>query len=258
LLLLPIYAFCVFLKIKYCLFVTRSCGGKKSSQTSTPSSNVDIKPASGITIHPGASAVVCRHTLDVLIALAKSFPTHYLPWKEMSASSSMPSTGIEFSSTETSTPKPKSGQAQCKKDSGNDFWDTLLRLDQQSSSRKGKSVARSHSNVSSFIKSEYESEESSCTTFDASPFGQLLGMLSCPVIRRSSVLTDKLLRLLSYISLGQPESSKKAMEAAEKSKASQDPSTSNAVRANTVGPEHIQLAVQVCRSNHSFFSSNPL
>jgi E3 ubiquitin-protein ligase HUWE1 len=219
--------------------VTRTVpGGKKSSQTSTPSS--DAKPVGMITIHPGASAVVCRHTLDVLIALAKSFPTHYLPWKE-SLLPAPSGASAEPLSTEASTPKPKTASAQCKKDSANDFWETLLRLDQQSCSRKGKSVARSHSSVSSFTKSD-DMEEGVCATFEASPFGQLLSMLSSPVIRRSSVLTDRLLRLLSYISLGQPDSSKKAAEVAASSK---DATTSNAVKANTVTPEHIQLAVQV-------------
>ena len=47
-------------------------------------------------------------------------------------------------------------------------------------------------------------------TANMSAFGQLLGMLASPVIKRSSVLTDKLLRLLSLISLGQPESTRTA------------------------------------------------
>jgi E3 ubiquitin-protein ligase HUWE1 len=97
--------------------------------------------------------------------------------------------------------------------------------------------------VFSFPKSD--DDDGAATTFDTSPFGQLLTMLSSHVVRRSSVLTDKLLRLLSYISLGQPESSKKALEAAANSK---DSTAVNAVRANTVGPEHIQLAVQVLKT----------
>ena len=217
--------------------VTRTCaGGKKSTQTSTPS--VDAKTVGAISIHPGASAVVCRHTLDVLIALAKSFPTHYLPWKDASQAVTALN---DVASIDTSTPKLKPTSQQCKKDSANDFWETLLRLDQQSCSRKGKSVARSHSGVSSFTRSD-EIDETVFASFETSPFGQLLSMLSSPVIRRSSVLTDKLLRLLSYISLGQPDSSKKALEAAINSK---DATSTSVVKANTVGPEHIQLAVQV-------------
>ena len=221
--------------------VTRTVpGGKKSSQSVAASGSSEAKTVGAINIHPGASAVVCRHTLDVLIALAKSFPTHYLPWKDPLAAA-LTAAANEHSSMETSTPKPKTASAQCKKDTSNDFWETLVRLDQQSSSRKGKSVARSHSSVSTFSRSD-EMEEGGCVSFESSPFGQLLSMLSSPVIRRSSVLTDKLLRLLSYISLGQPDSSKKAMEAAASSK---DAAALNAVKANTVSPDHIQLAVQV-------------
>ena len=66
---------------------------------------------------------------------------------------------------------------------------------------KGKSVVRSHSSVG--IKSD--DDESLTHGGSISAFGQLLGMLASPVIRRSSLLTDKLLRLLSLISLGQPE-----------------------------------------------------
>ena len=112
--------------------VTRTCGGKRSNQSSS-GGELMRQAASGISIHPGASAVVCRHTLEVLISLAKSFPTHFLPWKESNSSSSA---GIvatnDFGASDTSTPKPKSAQSQCKKDGANDFWETLLRLDQQS------------------------------------------------------------------------------------------------------------------------------
>ena len=99
-----------------------------------------------------------------------------------------------------------------------DIWDTLLKLDQLSSSnKKGKSVARSHSSAGS-LKSSSAAEaaasgesddDSGALSFEHSPFGQLLGMLASPVIRRNSVLTDKLLRLLSLISLGQPDILKK-------------------------------------------------
>lgn len=38
-----------------------------------------------LTIHPKASPTVCRHTLDLLIFLAKSFPSHFLPNKKNTA-----------------------------------------------------------------------------------------------------------------------------------------------------------------------------
>lgn len=42
-------------------------------------------------------------------------------------------------------------------------------------------------------------------SLEASPLGQLMNMLSHPVIRRSSLLTEKLLRLLSLISIALPD-----------------------------------------------------
>jgi len=44
-------------------------------------------------------------------------------------------------------------------------------------------------------------------TFEASPFGHLIYMLAYGFVRRSTLLTDKLLRLLSLISLGIPDTS---------------------------------------------------
>merc|ERR1719481_1781266 len=150
-------------------------GGKKSSSSGN----------STITVHPQAAPVVCRHTLEVLISLAKSFPIHFLPG----------STGINQDSTATSDGKKSGGKSV-------EFWETLLKLDRESwSSKKGKSVVRSHSSVS--IKSEEDELGNSSIAFSA--FGQLLSMLASPVIKRSSLLTDKLLRLLSLISLGQPD-----------------------------------------------------
>ena len=55
-----------------------SSGGKKSGSGGSSSTST----ASSIAIHPGASSVVCRHTLEVLISLAKSFSAYFLPWKE--------------------------------------------------------------------------------------------------------------------------------------------------------------------------------
>ena len=198
-------------------------GGKKSSSVAGSSSEKSsLNTAGSITIHSGASAVVCRHTLEVLISLAKSFPAYFLPWKDQQShghKSSDSNAGLvgagskpKWSSnvSNTSTPlKPEKKGNSSSNDISTDFWDTLLRLDSQSSSKKGKSLARSHSNASglktSFGDVQPGSEEdiSNLQSFETSPFGQLLSMLSCPVIRRSSVLTDKLLRLLSLISVGQ-------------------------------------------------------
>ena len=73
------------------------------------------------------------------------------------------------------------------KNSGVDFWDTLLKLDQMSNSnKKGKSVARSHSNVGSLKEAASGSSSEAGTnmednqgqiSFENTPFGQLLGKL---------------------------------------------------------------------------------
>ncbi|XP_027702969.1 E3 ubiquitin-protein ligase HUWE1-like [Vombatus ursinus] len=66
-------------------------------------------------------------------------------------------------------------------------------------SRKGKNSIRS---VPMSTGGEGETFPYS---LEASPLGQLMNMLSHPVIRRSSLLTEKLLRLLSLISIALPE-----------------------------------------------------
>ena len=151
-----------------------NAGGKKSS---------NVISVSNINVHPQAAPVVCKNTLEVLISLAKSFSIHFLP-----------------SSTQNKDKEPS--ESEGKKGRQPEFWETLLKLDRECwTSRKGKSVVRSHSSVG--IKCEDDENYSSQGSVSA--FGTLLGMLASPVIKRSSLLTDKLLRLLSLISLGQPE-----------------------------------------------------
>ena len=202
--------------------ISKASGGKKSSGAANTCSEKNASMTGSITIHSGASAVVCRHTLEVLISLAKSFPAYFLPWKDQQIlgnklnensggnSSTNNKSKWQSQANSTSTPlKPEKKGSTSNNDISTDFWDTLLRLDMQSTSKKGKSLARSHSSVSS-LKTSFsdthpsnEEEGINLHAFETSPFGQLLSMLSCPVIRRSSVLTDKLLRLLSLISVGQ-------------------------------------------------------
>ena len=198
--------------------VTRSGGqgGKKSSSSSA-----------SISVHPQAAPVVCRHTLEVLISLAKGFPVHFLPGAP-TASASGSQTG-------------DSGEAK-KQSKPQEFWETLLKLDRECwTSKKGKSVVRSHSSVSIKVSEE---EEASSTSLSFSAFGHLLSMLSSPVIKRSSLLTDKLLRLLSLISLGQPDLLKKdALEGGHPGGPQAQQGLDKAVKE-----EQIQLAVEVLTS----------
>lgn len=119
-----------------------------------------------------------------------------------------------------------------------DFWDMLLKLD-SCASKKGKSVARTHSNSNLGMDSEH-----TMTTFEASPFGQLISMLNWSVIKRSSQLTDKLLRLLSLISIGLTEVNLYRRQEGNKNK-----KTELSKEQSVAAPEgHLRLAVQVLTS----------
>jgi E3 ubiquitin-protein ligase HUWE1 len=93
-----------------------------------------------------------------------------------------------------------------KQETGTDFWDLLARLDSQSASRKGKGLARTHSGANTTHGAASAvtgaEEEIRHVSLESSRFGQLLALLSSSVVRRSSLLTDRLLPLLSLISLG--------------------------------------------------------
>merc|ERR1719187_1235498 len=217
-------------------------GGKKSSSSAASSSSSSTGGlcggASSIAVHPQAAPVVCRHTLEVLISLAKNFPIHFLPGSR--AKEAKEAGGSDGEGT-----RPK-------KEKTIDFWDTLLKLDKECwSSRKGKSVVRSHSSVSMKETTDGEGDVSG-TALGISAFGQLLGMLSCPVIKRSSLLTDKLLRLLSHISLGQPDVVKKTTTAIE-DKGEGEAGPSGAAAETVPGEDpvketQIALAVEVLTS----------
>ncbi|KAJ1530610.1 hypothetical protein ONE63_005490 [Megalurothrips usitatus] len=174
--------------------------------------------SSAITVHRQAAPIVCRHVLDLLISLGKSFPGYFIPARPKDQETPPERVGVETrsrasssqgaastlsggegtsSGPSTSTPGPSSGVSTGNQ---NEFWDLLLRLDSASSSRKGKNLSRSNSSAG--VERNNESDSAHPTNFEASAFGQLLPMLDCEVIKRSTVLTDKLLRLLSLVSVG--------------------------------------------------------
>lgn len=148
----------------------------------------------GVTIHPQAAPLVSRHVLDALISLAKAFPHQFLS-SDKSEDKSQKETSIDGTGSTGATPA-----AKLNRDA--DFWDVLVKLDSLSTSRKGKSVLKSQSHTASSNTSLSASEESEDT--EAAPLRAVLQLLSHPVIRRSAPLTDRLLRLLSLISLALP------------------------------------------------------
>ncbi|XP_070113128.1 E3 ubiquitin-protein ligase HUWE1 isoform X15 [Equus przewalskii] len=168
------------------IFQIQRSGGRKHTEKHASS-------GSTVHIHPQAAPVVCRHVLDTLIQLAKVFPSHFTQQrtKETNCESDR-----ERGSKQTCSPcssQPNSSGI-CT-----DFWDLLVKLDNMNVSRKGKN------SVKSVPVSASGEGETSPYSLEASPLGQLMNMLSHPVIRRSSLLTEKLLRLLSLISIALPE-----------------------------------------------------
>ncbi|XP_015191132.1 PREDICTED: E3 ubiquitin-protein ligase HUWE1 isoform X3 [Polistes dominula] len=198
-------------------------GGKKSE-----------RQGSIIAIHPQAAPTVCRHTLELLISLAKSFPGYFVPIKSKeSEDKEKDLANIKDESISKSKSASKVGKSDIP-----DFWDMLLKLD-SCASKKGKSVARTHSTSNLGMDLEH-----TMTTFEASPFGQLISMLNWSVIKRSSQLTDKLLRLLSLISIGLTEVNLYRRQEGNKNK-----KTELSKEQSVAAPEgHLRLAVQVLTS----------
>lgn len=166
---------------------------EKSLGSNTNISNVPL------TIHPKASPTVCRHTLELLIFLAKSFPSHFLPLKKNINTANVVDVPNGQTNDVTDEPMPSTSQASMVKEKSFDFWDILLRLDNEIDERTKKGAATG--NLKAISKQIKEFNEQDIKTFNESPFGQLIMMLAYDIIRKNSLLTDKLLRLLSLISI---------------------------------------------------------
>ncbi|XP_078678082.1 E3 ubiquitin-protein ligase HUWE1-like isoform X6 [Branchiostoma floridae x Branchiostoma belcheri] len=182
------------------VFQIQKVGGKKHVE----------RHSGAVHIHPQASPIVCRHVMDTLISLAKVFPGHFIPGKAREAGTCSTSSSSQTQANkvkETPTTASVANKVGSSK-TDTDFWDVLVKLDSMSVGRKGKGMAKSHAGTST------SDGEQGGESLETSPLGLLLQMLAHPVIRRSSVLTDKLLRLLSLVSIALPEEMKKAEEQA--------------------------------------------
>ncbi|KAK6177350.1 hypothetical protein SNE40_015469 [Patella caerulea] len=169
-----------------------------------------------VSIHSQAAPVVCRHVLDTLISLAKIFPGQFLPSssannsrlkelqkcdeeKDSESKSKQSGSGGSGGAVSPRLSRSEKGDKSDSK-SETDFWDLLVRLD-SACGKRGKGMPRTHSNSCSEV-------EVLSTSYNTSPIGQLMAFLSHSVIRRSQLLTDRLLRLLGLVSIGLPESAR--------------------------------------------------
>ena len=169
-----------------------------------------------ISIHPQACPIICRHVLDILISLAKTFPTHFLPQQpnQMAISCNQLAPESDSPLAKGKAKDNQSGAASSGCPSGAtssgkpDFWESLIKLDAALSGKKGKSSQKEKTSsapttgATSQVESNGNTSLTEGTTFESSPLGQLMSTLSHPVIRRSQMLTDKLLRVLKLISSG--------------------------------------------------------
>jgi len=179
-------------------------GAKRTSSHTSSRSFPPSTSSSTISIHPQASPLVCRHVLDTLISLAKSFPNAFMP---NSQSADCDSAAADKAKT---TPKtcslqlsPGAGSASSTPSApgSTDFWNLLVKLDNAIGGKRGKGLQRLPSGSGS-NGAVNEATSVPGSGFEVSPLGQLMMMVANPVVRRSQLLTDRLLRLLSLVSVG--------------------------------------------------------
>ncbi|CAN7974738.1 unnamed protein product, partial [Ixodes persulcatus] len=165
------------------------------------------RPCPQVSIHPQASPVVCRHVLDTLISLAKSFPVHFLPEKVRGGGAGSSATakgmcrgggGVKSVATSSVTAASSSSPVTAEPGRDGDFWSVLVRLDCNTTS----------GNVGKRAPKAPPDEEGGASSFEASPLAQLISLLAHPVVKRSSLLTDRLLRLLALVSMAIPDQGK--------------------------------------------------
>uniref|UniRef100_UPI00358F3842 E3 ubiquitin-protein ligase HUWE1 isoform X5 n=1 Tax=Myxine glutinosa TaxID=7769 RepID=UPI00358F3842 len=236
-----------------------SCVGASGSTSSSATrkhweKHSAMGAGTAVHIHPQAAPVVCRHVLDTLIQLAKVFPGHFtqVKPKETCAMANETERDVHdklgkvtcYSSAVTAvtqslnlaTALPFAGPGGIS----TDFWDLLVKLDNMNVSRKGK--ASVHRGTTPLGLPESEGAQNSLET---SPLGQLLNMLANSVIRRSPLLTEKLLRLLSLVSIALPDSGKATNGATTNTTSSTTTTTSTTapVSSTAVGSSSVNMVL---------------
>lgn len=192
-----------------------------------------LERSTHVSIHPQASHFVCKHVLDALLFLAKSFPASFTPYQ---AAQPHPSCSKEDNSSTEGKPVASTSQEST------DFWDILLKLDTAGSGRKGKSAAKT-SSIQSHIPSTTDSPSEEVRDFSSAPIGQLLITLAHPVVHESVVVTDKLLRLLSVTSAALPDMPEKSSKQTESSETTSSETVPAETLAQTPSAEPVTQAL---------------
>jgi E3 ubiquitin-protein ligase HUWE1 len=204
--------------------ISRNAPSPTGGGGATSKKHNSVVSTTNVGIHPQASPLVCRHVLDTLISLAKSFPSQFLPQskakeancvkenkdvnddKENKLVTILESQDNGSKPVKQSTPLPQT-PVQSSTSPELDFWEILVRLDNTSSGvRRGKAFQRSHA----LHGGGMPANENLPSTFEESALGQLMTMLAHPVVKRSQQLTDRLLRLLGLVSISLPDISQSA------------------------------------------------
>ena len=182
-------------------------GAKRASGHSSSRGFPLAAGSSSISIHPQASPLVCRHVLGTLISLSKSFPNAFLSNAQSANSDS--TTASEKAKTTPKMPSVQlspgaslaAGSSGSSVPGSTDFWNLLIKLDNAVGGKRGKSLQRLPSGSSS-NGSLNEATSVPGSGFEAWALGQLMTMVAHSVERRSQLLTDRLVRLLSLVSVG--------------------------------------------------------
>ena len=154
-----------------------------------------VGPNAKIHVHPLAAVSICGNILELLIFLARQFPSSFLPSQLMPKDTKEKGNATALTSTATSASTTDEDVSEVI----SNFWQVLLKLD-GAASRKGKGALKSFQ-YSDSMGSWQENE-----MFSASIMGQLMALFQSDFIKDSVSLTDKLLRALSVASSSIPKS----------------------------------------------------
>ncbi|ESO02925.1 hypothetical protein HELRODRAFT_81131 [Helobdella robusta] len=216
-------------------------------------------PPLTISLHPQAAPLICRHVLDILISLAKTFPTHFIPKSsnELQSDGHKPKSTTTANQTTSATSPPSLTSANNSVTTVKvDFWDSLIKLDSFLANRKGKSSLKDRTLSSSSSSSQHPSNQELSThqnssspqvVSDRSCLGQLMTMLSHPIIRKSQLLTDRLLRLLRLISVAFCDASSVTQQASTTA----PPPSSTAASLSTAAVPSLSSAVTTATTTSS-------